>query len=80
MTTARTPADLAAEVRTLIDTGQARELRIRAEFTLTDAARACGDVHPSAVLRWEQGRIPRGRNLKAYARFLSRLSREAVTP
>jgi transcriptional regulator with XRE-family HTH domain len=79
MTTATTPADLAAQVRALTDTGRARELREGAALTLMDAAKACGGVHPSNVSRWERGLIPRGRNLRAYARFLNRLAeREAV--
>jgi hypothetical protein len=81
MTTATTPADLAAQVRALTDTGQARELRERAALTLMDAAKACGGVHPSAVMRWEQGSIaPRGRNLRAYARFLRRLEQREAAP
>ena len=81
MTTTGTLADLAAQARALIVTGQARELRLRAGYALTDAAKASGGVHASAVLRWEQGRIPRGRNLKAHVRFLRKLAeREAVTP
>lgn len=80
MSTVTTPADLAAQVRALTETGQARELRERAGLTLTDAARACGGVHASSVMHWERGILPRGRNLRAYARFLRKLAtREAVT-
>src|ERR1700735_17748 len=53
MTTTGTLADLAAQARALIVTGQARELRLRAGYALTDAAKASGGVHASAVLRWE---------------------------
>lgn len=74
MTTTKTPADIAAEVRALVESGRARELRIEAGYTLEASGRACGGVHPSAVLRWERGRPPRGRNLRAYARFLRRLA------
>jgi transcriptional regulator with XRE-family HTH domain len=70
----RTAVDVAAQVQRLIGTGEARSLRQRAGITLQDAAAQCGGVHPSAVLRWEQGRPPRGRNLHAYARFLDRLA------
>jgi len=72
--------DLADPVRSLIESGKARELRTRAGLTLADAAQACGDVHPASILRWEQGRVPRGRNLAAYSRFLLQLAgREAVS-
>lgn len=73
MATTMTPAATAAMVRALIDSGKARELRISAGYTLDGAGRACGGVHPSAVLHWERGRLPRGRNLAAYARFLRKL-------
>ena len=77
--TTTTPPDLAARVRSLIDSGEARELRVRADLTLADAGEACGGVHAASVLRWEQGLMPRGRNLSAYARFLVQLAgREAV--
>ncbi len=79
MTISTTPADLAAQVRAMISTGQARELRIRAGYALTDAARACGGVHASAVMRWERGRLPQGRNLRAYARFLNKLAEREST-
>jgi hypothetical protein len=73
MTTTMTPADTAAQVRALVESGHARELRIKAGYTLETAGRACGGVHASAVLHWERGRAPRGRNLLAYARFLRKL-------
>jgi hypothetical protein len=79
MTTATTPADLAAHVRALTDSGQARELRERAGLTLADAAWECGGVHASSVMHWERGVIlPRGRNLRAYARFLQQLTERSV--
>jgi hypothetical protein len=73
MTITRTPADTATEVRALIESGRARELRITAGHTLATAAAACGGVHPSTVHGWENGNPPRGRNIAAYARFLRKL-------
>jgi transcriptional regulator with XRE-family HTH domain len=70
----RVQPDLAARVRGLIESGEARARRERAGLTLRDAAAACGDVYPSAVLLWESGRrFPRARNIRAYARFLDKL-------
>lgn len=75
-----TAPDAADHVRSLIVSGKARELRTRAGLTLADAAMACGGVHPASVLRWEQGRMPCGRNAAAYAGFLLQLAgREAVS-
>lgn len=76
----RVQPDLAARVRGLIESGKARELRLSAKLTLMDAGAACGGVYPSAVLLWESGkRMPRGRNIRAYARFLDQLGRSGAS-
>jgi transcriptional regulator with XRE-family HTH domain len=73
-----TLADRAAEVRRWITTGQARELRLAAGLSQALVAQDC-EVTASAVHRWEMGgRTPRGRNLVAYHRFLTRLVERQV--
>jgi DNA-binding XRE family transcriptional regulator len=62
-----------SQLRQLIDSGRAKELRITAGDTLAVAGRAV-EVDPAAVFRWERGeRKPRGRNVRAYHRYLMRL-------
>jgi DNA-binding transcriptional regulator YiaG len=73
-----TLADRAAEVRRWITTGQARELRLAAGLSQALVAQDC-EVTPSAVHRWEMGgRMPRGRNVVAYHRFLAKLAERQV--
>jgi hypothetical protein len=70
-----TPAKLAAEVRGLVESGEAVRRRERAGLSLIAAGEACGGVHASSVQRWETGQIPpRGRNLRAYVAFLRKLA------
>lgn len=70
-------ADRAIEVFQLIETGDARNRRIEAGLSLEMGARSIG-VSTSALFRWESGqRRPRGRNLLAYHKFLSRLAARA---
>jgi hypothetical protein len=63
-------------VREWITNGKARELRIDNGLSLAVAAQDC-EVVPAAVLHWERGRMPRGRNIAAYYRFLNRLASPA---
>lgn len=70
-------AERAVELRTWIATGQARCLRIAAGLSQAQVAHDC-EVSASAVHRWERGnRLPRGRNVLAYHRFLARLVEQA---
>jgi DNA-binding transcriptional regulator YiaG len=62
------------ELRGLIESGRAQELREDAGLSATAMARDL-DVNPSQVLRWEQGkRFPNGPNARKYARTLRRLA------
>lgn len=68
-----TLADRAAELYMWIVTGQARDLRVAAGLSQALVAQDC-EVTASTVHRWEVGdRLPRGRNIVAYHRFLARL-------
>jgi DNA-binding transcriptional regulator YiaG len=67
------------DLRRLLETGEARQLRERAGISAVALARQL-DVSPSAVTRWEQGiRFPVGANARRYARMLSRLAAREVT-
>jgi transcriptional regulator with XRE-family HTH domain len=58
-----------------VNTGGARQLRIEAGHTLRDVGDSL-DVDPACVSRWERGeRVPRGRNVVAYDRYLQRLAK-----
>ena len=71
-----TDAALSLRLRKLISSGRARELRTTAGDTLAAAGRIV-EVDPAAVLHWERGRMPRGRNVRAYYRYLARLEAAA---
>lgn len=67
-----TVTDRARQVREWIATGRARQLREAAGVSQAIVAQDC-EVTPGAVVRWEQGtRMPRGRNVIAYHRWLIR--------
>lgn len=69
-----TALDARTQLQRLAENGEARRLRESAGLTMREAARRCGDVDPTAIMHWERGtRIPRGRNLRAYARLLDQL-------
>ncbi|WP_410662127.1 helix-turn-helix domain-containing protein [Amycolatopsis sp. lyj-84] len=69
----QTLADRVAQLHEWIGTGQARQLRVAAGLSQAAAGHDC-EVAASTVHRWEVGnRLPRGRNIVAYHRFLSRL-------
>lgn len=73
-----TVADRAIQLREWIDTGEARRLRERAKISQALAAADC-EVSQGAVLRWETGaRFPRGRNMTAYHRFLTKCAASAT--
>ena len=62
-----------AKVRRMIESGLAREVRVRARLNESEAARAVG-VHPSTLHRWERGQqVPRGRPALRYAELLQEL-------
>jgi DNA-binding transcriptional regulator YiaG len=62
------------ELRGLIESGRAQELRVGAGLSATALALDLG-VNPSQVLRWEQRkRFPNGANARKYARTLRRLA------
>lgn len=64
-----------ADVRALVRTGAARDLRKRADLSLGDVARAVG-VSPTTVLRWERAEaVPTGAAAVQYALLLGRLRR-----
>jgi DNA-binding transcriptional regulator YiaG len=72
-----TVTDRAMQLREWIETGQARQLREDAGVSQAVAAQDC-QVTQGAVVRWEQGkRMPRGRNVLTYYRFLARLADQA---
>lgn len=61
------------QVRKWINTGEARRLRVILGISQAAAARDC-EVDATAISRWENAeRMPRGRNVSAYYRFLARL-------
>jgi len=65
--------DRTLQVRAWITTGEARQLREAAGLSQSVVAQDC-EVTQGAVLRWEKNeRMPRGRNLVAYHRFLAQL-------
>jgi transcriptional regulator with XRE-family HTH domain len=62
------------ELRGLIESGRAQELREGAGLSATALALDMG-VNPSQVLRWEQRkRFPNGANARKYAKALRRLA------
>ena len=62
-----------AEVRALIESGRARELRLQARLSLSEVADAA-DVGVSTVARWEAAdRRPRGEPALRYLAVLQRL-------
>lgn len=66
------PIDQAHELALLIESGEARALRLKNRMSLVTIAQ---EVHVSAVtvLKWEQGRLPRGGNVDAYLSALRKL-------
>ena len=69
----QTFAERAIELHHMIETGEARKLRLAAGLAFESVGRDC-DVTAGAVLRWESGqRRPRGRNIVAYHRCLKKL-------
>ena len=70
-----------ADVRDAARSGEARRLRVAAELSLAEVARAVGVAVPT-VLRWERGeRTPRGKPAIRYAKLLEALEkREAGCP
>lgn len=65
-----------AEVRRRLKSGEARELRMAARMTLSEAAKVAG-ISTASAWRYENGeRSPRAAQALAYARLLERLERE----
>lgn len=64
-----------AEVRHLIESGEARRVRERARVPQSEVARDLG-VHETTVAKWERGqRLPRGVVALNYGRLLRQLER-----
>jgi len=60
-----------ADVRRLIASGEAKQRRILAGFSLSEVAGPC-NVGPQTVWRWEEGiRIPRGQTALRYGQVLA---------
>lgn len=60
-------------VRELVTTGKARDLRLAAHLSLSEAS-AIVLVAPTTIFRWERGeRMPRGKAALRYLQFLDRL-------
>jgi transcriptional regulator with XRE-family HTH domain len=73
-------ADRAIEVRELLSSGRARDLRLRHGLSLEICARDC-EVSSAAYFRWERcERSPKGRNLVTLHRFLTRLAERDAAP
>jgi transcriptional regulator with XRE-family HTH domain len=72
-----TTAEKALQICEWTETGQAKEWRVLAGLSLRESADSC-EVTSAAILRWERGeRRPRGRNVGAYYKLLSRLAADA---
>lgn len=62
-----------ARLRALLKSGAARSIRLAADLSLGEFARALG-TSKTTVLRWERGeRVPRGELAAAYWRLLRTL-------
>lgn len=70
-----------AEVRAAAASGEAARLRLEAQLSLGEVARACG-VDQSTVWRWENGeRRPRGNAALLYGQIIDTLrQRVAASP
>ncbi|MFG3492970.1 helix-turn-helix domain-containing protein [Streptomyces sp. NPDC047972] len=65
-----------AEVRAAVSSGEAERLRVEAQLSIGEVARACG-VDQSTVWRWEKGaRRPRGHGAIAYGDLLETLRKQ----
>jgi transcriptional regulator with XRE-family HTH domain len=66
---------LLSQARADAKSGRAREIRLAADVSQAEIARACG-VAPAAVSQWESGqRTPRGEAALRYGRALHMLAR-----
>jgi DNA-binding transcriptional regulator YiaG len=73
MKTAETEVLAIAQVRVDAARGRARDIRERAQLSLSEMARAVG-VHTTTVAGWESGRrVPRGAAAARYADLLWKL-------
>ncbi|GHA60943.1 hypothetical protein GCM10010330_10890 [Streptomyces tendae] len=62
-----------ADMRSALSSGEAERLRVDAQLSIGEVARACG-VDQSTVWRWENGvRKPRGVAALAYAELIESL-------
>ncbi|MGW1892111.1 helix-turn-helix domain-containing protein [Streptomyces sp. NPDC002004] len=62
-----------ADVRLAVTSGEAERLRVAAQLSIGEVARACG-VDQSTVWRWERGvRKPRGEGAIAYGELIKAL-------
>ncbi|MEU9405077.1 helix-turn-helix transcriptional regulator [Streptomyces sp. NPDC048281] len=68
-----------AEVRAAVASGEAENLRVAAQLSIGEVARACG-VDQSTVWRWERGtRKPRGEAALVYGQFINSLRKQAAS-
>ncbi|WP_443041630.1 helix-turn-helix domain-containing protein [Streptomyces sp. B21-083] len=68
-----------AEVRAVVASGEAEQLRTVARLSIGEVARACG-VDQSTVWRWERGtRRPRGEAALLYGQLIDRLRKQVAT-
>ncbi|MFG3110566.1 helix-turn-helix domain-containing protein [Streptomyces tendae] len=68
-----------AEVRAATASGEATRLRVEAQLSIGEVARACG-VDQSTVWRWENGeRRPRGNAALLYGQLIETLRQRATT-
>jgi len=62
-----------ADVRSALTSGEAERLRVAAQLSIGEVARACG-VDQSTVWRWERGvRKPRGQAALIYGELIESL-------
>ncbi|WP_326597775.1 helix-turn-helix domain-containing protein [Streptomyces sp. NBC_01803] len=67
-----------AEIRAAVSNGEARRLRVAADLSIGEVARACG-VDQSTVWRWEKGtRRPCGHGALQYAKLIAELRRQIL--
>jgi DNA-binding transcriptional regulator YiaG len=66
-----------ADVRSALTSGEAERLRVAAQLSIGEVARACG-VDQSTVWRWERGvRKPRGDAALAYGELIESLRKRS---
>lgn len=76
MTLPKLTATELSRLRGLCRSGEARDIRKRADISLAEMAEESGGVAAATIQRWETGqRMPRGETAALYAALLHRLRR-----